>query len=55
MVQVSAQRRIVGSLAAIAEVSNALDHQYIVGLTPTPTIGAPRLWRAGLRWNGRIH
>jgi outer membrane receptor protein involved in Fe transport len=53
-VQVFALRHIVSNLSAIAEVSNALDRQYVVGLTPTPTIGAPRLWRAGLRWDGRV-
>ena len=26
----------------------------VTGFTPVPAIGAPRLWRAGLRWEGRI-
>ncbi|MGE5646074.1 MAG: TonB-dependent receptor plug domain-containing protein [Acidobacteriota bacterium] len=53
-VQFFAQRRIVRALSAIAEVQNAFDRQYVAGLTPTPTTGMPRLWRAGLRWDGRL-
>jgi len=35
-------------------VENLLDRQYLVALTPNPNTGAPRLWRIGLRWNGRL-
>ena len=30
-------------------------HQYYTAFTPTPNIGAPRLWRMGLRWDSRVH
>ena len=33
-------------------MENALDHQYLTGRTPAPQIGAPRLYRVGLRWDG---
>lgn len=49
-IQAYAQRRIAARLSAIVEVENLLDRQYLAGLTPTPMTGAPRLWRAGLRW-----
>ena len=44
------KERISKSVWAIAEIENMLNHEYYVGLTPLPTIGAPRLWRIGLRW-----
>ena len=53
--QITAQQRIKGNLYAQAAIENLLDRQYLVALTPTPNTGAPRLWRIGLRWNGRIH
>jgi outer membrane receptor protein involved in Fe transport len=53
-VQVFAARRITSSLSAIAELDNAFDRQYLTALTPTPAVGTPRLWRAGLRWDGRL-
>jgi outer membrane receptor protein involved in Fe transport len=52
--QLSARQRLVGSLSAIAAVENALDREFLVGASPTPLIGAPRLWRLGLRWDGSI-
>ncbi|HVX66614.1 MAG TPA: TonB-dependent receptor [Bryobacteraceae bacterium] len=53
-VHLFAARRITGSLSAIAELNNAFDRQYVTGLTPTPTVGTPRLWRVGVRWDGRL-
>ena len=44
------KERISKSVWAIAEMENMLNHEYYVALTPLPTIGAPRLWRIGLRW-----
>jgi outer membrane receptor protein involved in Fe transport len=41
-------------LSAHAAVENALDREYFTGFTPTPTIGTPRLWRIGFRWEGRL-
>jgi outer membrane cobalamin receptor len=54
--QFSARQRLKNSLWATVSLENALDHVYLTGIpTPTaPTIGAPRLWRAGLRWDGPI-
>jgi outer membrane cobalamin receptor len=53
-VQLSARQKLIGSLSAIAAVENALDREFQVGASPTPLIGAPRLWRLGLRWDGVI-
>ena len=53
-VQLVVQQRIGRGLSALAEFENLLDRQYLTGFSPTPTTGAPRLWRAGLRWDGRI-
>lgn len=47
-------QRLVKNFAAIVEFENLLNRQFLAGLTPTPIIGAPRLWRAGLRWDGRL-
>jgi outer membrane receptor protein involved in Fe transport len=51
-VQLSARRRLVGGLSALVSVENVLDREYLVGLSPTPLVGAPRLWRLGLHWGG---
>lgn len=32
-------------------IENAFGREVVVGFSPTPLIGAPRLWRVGLRWN----
>jgi outer membrane receptor protein involved in Fe transport len=53
-VQVVWQQRLAGSLSAVVAVENLLDREYSVGFSPTPTIGPPRLWRVGLRWEGRL-
>jgi len=37
-------------LEARFELENALSHTVIAGFSPTPMVGAPRLWRLGLRW-----
>jgi hypothetical protein len=47
-------QRLTKSLRAEAALENALDHKIFVALTPTPNIGAPRLWRLGLRWDGKM-
>jgi outer membrane cobalamin receptor len=52
--QIAAQQRIHHNLYAQVAIENLLDRQYLVALTPTPNIGAPRLWRIGLRWSGKI-
>ncbi|MEP7367737.1 MAG: TonB-dependent receptor, partial [Acidobacteriota bacterium] len=40
------------SLQAVFE--NLLDREYLVGYTPVPAIGPPRLWRVGIRYSGRM-
>ncbi len=51
-VHLAVRRRLKAGLFAVGTVENLLDHQYLVGFTPQPQTGAPRLWRAGLRWEG---
>jgi outer membrane receptor protein involved in Fe transport len=53
-VQLLAMQHLVKSLAAEVAVENALDHVYYTAFTPTPNTGAPRLWRVGLKWDGRL-
>jgi outer membrane receptor protein involved in Fe transport len=53
-VQIAARQQITGGLSAVLAIENLLDRTYVVGFSPTPLIGAPRLWRAGLRWEGRV-
>jgi outer membrane receptor protein involved in Fe transport len=54
-VQFSGRQRLVRHLWARFEMENALDHQYLTGRTPAPQIGAPRLYRLGLYWDGPVH
>ncbi len=54
MVQLTAQQHITSRLSAIASVENLLDRSYLVALTPTANTGEPRIWRLGLRWNGKL-
>ncbi|MCP5120767.1 MAG: TonB-dependent receptor, partial [bacterium] len=44
-------QRLAGRLSAVASIENALNREFVVGFSPTPRIGAPRLWRIGLRWH----
>ena len=61
-VQLALRQRIRGSLSAQLAIDNVLDREYAVGITspaaaglaPLVTVGAPRLWRAGLRWDGPV-
>lgn len=48
----AARRRLRQELFAVAEIENLLNRRYLVGFTPTPQTGSPRLWRVGLRWEG---
>lgn len=48
--QIVARQRLTKWMAADLAVENLLDRQYFTGFTPTPTIGAPRLIRAGVRF-----
>jgi outer membrane receptor protein involved in Fe transport len=48
--QLVVRQRLGKGLSASAALENLLDRRYLVAFTPTPNIGAPRLWRVGLRW-----
>jgi outer membrane receptor protein involved in Fe transport len=48
------RQHLVRSLSAEVTLENALNRQFYTAFTPTPNIGAPRLWRVGLRWDGRL-
>ena len=56
-VQLIVRRHLVRSLSAQAAIENAFDRQFLTSwTTPTvPTVGLPRMWRAGLRWDGALH
>ena len=53
-VQLAMRYGITPQLSAIASFENLLDRRFYTGCTPVPAIGAPRLWRGGVRWEGRI-
>lgn len=53
-VQFVVRHKLKASLSASASFENLLNRQYLTALTPTPNIGAPRLWRTGLRWDGSV-
>jgi outer membrane cobalamin receptor len=50
----SAQQYITKKFSVVASVDNLLDRTYLVALTPNPNTGSPRLWLAGVRWNGSL-
>ncbi|MEJ7605444.1 MAG: TonB-dependent receptor [Bryobacteraceae bacterium] len=52
--QLTARRELARGFSAMAAVENLLGREYLVGFSPTPLIGSPRLWRVGLRWEGRV-
>ncbi len=53
-VQAMVRERLTKSVSATLEVENMLDRLYYTGFTPNPTIGAPRLIRVGIRWDGKL-
>ncbi len=53
-VQLVARERLVRNFSASLAFENLLNREYLTGFSPTPTIGAPRLWRVGLRWEGKL-
>ena len=53
-VQLVGRQRISGHLSAEAALENALDRTYYTAFTPTPNVGGPRLWRVGLKWDGKV-
>ncbi len=50
----SMRQRIASNVWAQFAIENLFDREYVVGQSPTALIGAPRLWRVGLRWDGRL-
>ena len=50
-VQVAARRRLARGFSILASAENLLNRTYLVGISPNPIIGAPRLLRAGVRWD----
>ena len=48
------RQRVVRSLSAELTLENALDREFYTAFTPTPNIGAPRLVKVGLKWDGKI-
>lgn len=48
--QFSVRQRVAKELSAVVSMENMLNRTFLVGFSPTPSIGAPRLWRIGLRW-----
>lgn len=50
VVQAVARQQITAHLSANLVFENLLDREVLTGFTPAPQIGAPRLWRAGIRW-----
>lgn len=53
--QAIVRQQIYKGVSAHVTFENLLDREYVVGFSPTPTIGSPRLWRVGLKWEGRLH
>ena len=53
-VQATVRQRLTKSLSANVAVENMLNREFLVGFSPVPLIGSPRLWRVGLRWDGRL-
>jgi outer membrane cobalamin receptor len=52
--QLSVRERLMKNVSASLELENLLDRLYYTGFTPNPTIGAPRLIRIGIRWDGKL-
>jgi outer membrane receptor protein involved in Fe transport len=46
--------RVTSAIEPFVACENLLDRNYVIGRTPTPTLGSPRLLRVGLRfrWGG---
>ena len=53
-VVIGGRQRLTRSLWATLSIENALDREFLTGFTPVPLVGAPFLWRGGLRWDGPI-
>ena len=49
-VQFMAKRRLAHGISGVLAIENAFNRTFLVGFSPTPTIGGPRLVRVGLVW-----
>ncbi len=49
-VQFMAKQRLAHGISGVLAIENAFDRTFLVGFSPTPTIGTPRLVRVGLVW-----
>ncbi|HWB99138.1 MAG TPA: TonB-dependent receptor [Bryobacteraceae bacterium] len=54
VVQLVVRQYLAKNLSASLAIENLLDRQFYTAFSPTPNVGAPRLWRIGLRWDGRL-
>jgi outer membrane cobalamin receptor len=52
--QLAARHRVWRNLSLTGAVENLWNREFYSGFTPVPATGAPRLVRAGLRWDGRL-
>ena len=51
VLQLSGRQYLWHGVWATASVENALDREFLVGYSPVPLVGNPRLFRIGLRWD----
>ena len=51
VLQVVARQELKAGVSLTAALENLTNREFLTGLTPAPQIGAPRLWRVGLRWD----
>ncbi len=54
VVEMVARQHVWRSLSAGISVENAFNRVFYTAFTPTPNTGNPRLWRVGLRWDGKV-
>ena len=50
-VQFKVKRELAKGFSALLALDNAFNRRFLVGFSPTPTIGSPRLLRVGLQWD----
>lgn len=51
---IAAQQQVGKGVSFRFAMENAFNRTYLSGFTPQPQIAAPRLWRVGVRWQGKI-
>ena len=52
--QLAMRHGLTPQVSLIASWDNLLNRRFYTGFTPVPAVGAPRLWRAGIRWEGQV-